>query len=266
MAVETKPIKDINLVKKGASWLKAKDTGWYLLWMLAVQSGCRISELTNLTWDERVNPNQFKILNRKKYANQQATAERKSRKAFKLELESATIDNPDLFRAVKMCDYKQLETITTLAESELLMSRIDKARGKVAKFYVNIYISDKLSSELDAWHKKNHKTDGGNIFACTSFRSNRAQQKGHGYVITRTSAWRQFSACSRYLNTLTDEHIHASCHGLRKTHARIRIQEGDLSETMSQLGWHRVDDALRYTGISEEQSADISKKTSTILE
>lgn len=247
------PIADKKTVKKAGNFIKNNfDPAYHLLWQLGIETGYRITDLTELKYsDINTEKRLINIAENKGSRARKARARLKVLEDVKNELigiEQASGDMMKIF-TTKPRDIYALIPESARAEID---ARIEKAMNDAPLKYRSARISEKTMNAIKAREAKFGAISDGNIFARASIKSNRARNSGG--VITRQSCHRVFSQITGYIETLGQK-IKVACHSMRKIFARHLYESSgkDIAKLMKRIGHSSPEMSLRYIGIAEEE-------------
>lgn len=259
MAITT-PIKNKGTIKKAFAWLdKNVDKAFSLIYRIGTTSGLRITDITEIKWsDINFEDRTITIEENKGTRSAKARARLKVLEAWHKRLYQMERGNSELLEALFITKSKDLLTVIPGRYKSMIEEEIEQAvdNAKVKVRTVDLHPS--LVSPLKQRFHKYGNIDGGYVFAKRTLDSNRARNLSG--VVSRQACWAVFSKMGEAI-TDTTEKVKGSCHGMRKTFARMLYSDNgkDLNLVMQIMGWSNVAMVMRYLGFDEEQRKSASE-------
>jgi integrase len=255
----TQPIKSKSTIKKAFKWLdKNVDQSYGLIYRIGTLTGLRITDITELQWDSiNWSERTFTVVENKGTRAAVARARLKVLEAWHKRIYTMERDNRELLDKLFLTKAKDLQSVAPAKYLPLIEDEINLAVASSKKKIRVVDIHPSLIPILKARYEAFNKIDNGDIFSRSTMKSNRA--KNVDGVISRQSCWKVFRSMGEALTTLKDK-IKGSCHGMRKTFARMlyKANNYDLNLVMQIMGWSDIKMVMRYLGFDEEQRKEAS--------
>lgn len=242
---------DKTQLNQAQSWMKKHaDRGFWLIFRLGIETGLRVTDLTEIEWsDIDFDKRQMTISENK---GTRAARTRAIRKAWfgqvrPLLLQHYANDAGKLMQVFTATAVDQLEALTPdeLREfaKESVLRSVEKAKVKTRTVSLSKSLCELLTARMERY---SHITE--QVFGKCTFSANRA--KTQSGVISRQSVWRIISR----LNDVLGATRRIACHSLRKTFARGLYESAgkDIALVMTVIGHSSQAMTLRYIGISDE--------------
>lgn len=248
------------MINKAYKWLdKNVDPAFSLIYRIGTTSGLRITDITELryediNWEDKT----ITLEENKGTRGNRSRARLKVLEAWHKRLYQMERDNRDLLDTLFLTKPKDLLQVIPERYKAMVEDEISTAQANAKAKVRVIDLHPSLVSPLRARMAKYQAIDDGYIFARSTMRSHRAKNAGH--VVSRQGCWKVFKAMGDAISD-TVEKIKGSCHGMRKTFARMLYQDNgkDLNLVMQIMGWADVAMVMRYLGFDEEQRQSASK-------
>jgi integrase len=248
------PIADKQHIKKAARFIKDNfDPAYALIWQIGIESGYRITDITELKYSNIDHDNcTIKVAENKGTRSNQARARLKVLEQVKNEL-IATYSN-DSQRMMQVYITKPKDVYSLIPEDlkPLIDARITTAVSKAPVKYRTAKLSAPTMIKIKKRGHKYNFIDDGFIFARSTLKSNRARNTSG--VITRQSCYRVFSQLTGFMLTLGQK-VRIACHSLRKIFARhLYTSSGNnIGLLMKVIGHSSPEMSLRYIGINDNE-------------
>ncbi|UTZ43535.1 tyrosine-type recombinase/integrase [Vibrio campbellii] len=250
-------ISDKRVVKKAEKYLKRHhDEVYWLIWRIGIETGLRITDITNITKLSYDNINfesgEVTVIESKGTLARQARARHKVLKSVKNELLNYYKRDHAKLLSVYVCDYRNIVDLVPRSWKHSIEVRLAEATKSAPVKKRVAYLSSRTLTALKKRRKLWQGKDSGLIFSRATLASNRAK-KQHG-VISRQACWRVFSCLSCCIEELRQHKI--GCHSLRKIFARhlYHSSDMDIGLVATIIGHQSVSTTLRYIGISDEDT------------
>lgn len=256
----TSPIKSTGTIKRAYKWLdKNHDAAYSLIYRIGTLTGLRITDITEIRWqDINYDDRTLRIVENKGTRAAASRARLKVLEAWHKRLYAMERDNRELIDKLFTTKAKDLLSVVPERYLPLIEDEIRLAvEGSKEKIRV-VDLHPSLIPMLRQRFARFGAIDNGNVFDRSTLKSNRA--KNVEGVISRQTCWKVFKAMGEALTTAA-ETVKGSCHGMRKTFARMLYKSNghDINLVMQVMGWSNVALVMRYLGFDEEQRREASK-------
>ena len=252
------PIADKHHVRKAAKFIKSNfDPAYSLIWQIGVETGYRITDITELKYaDIDYNKQTITVQENKGTNASKARARLKVLEAVKNELIALYSTDSQKMMNVFITKPKDVYSLIPTHIKPLVDVRITEAMAKAKPKYRTTKLSAPTLIKIQARAKKYNFIDDGFLFArATMSKSNRA--KNATGVITRQSCYKVFTQVTGFLATL-GQTIRFGCHSLRKIFARhlYTSSNNNIGLLMQTIGHSSVTQSLAYIGINDTEQMD----------
>ncbi|PSW20636.1 integrase [Photobacterium sanctipauli] len=256
MSSSVSPIADKRQLKKAEQHLKKHfDEAYYLIWRIGIETGLRITDITELRYDDiDIETRKVRVMENKGTRARQAKARLNVLNQVKEELLVYFQNNKRQLLDVYMAQPQDIISLIPAAWKSKVEKRIDDAVAQAAPRWRVAYLTKDTVRQLVARSQRWKGKDNGFVFSRSTLASNRARnQKG---VISRQACWKVFSQLTDVLATI-HKRVKVGCHSTRKSFARhLYFSSGkDISLLMSVIGHQSVTTTLRYIGVSDDEAS-----------
>lgn len=251
------PIADKQHIKKAAKFIKDNfDPAYSLIWQIGVETGYRITDITELKYSDIDHDNcTIKVAENKGTRSNQARARLKVLEQVKNELIAKYSNDNQKMMQVYITKPKDVYSLVQDDLRPLVDARIATAVSKAPVKYRIAKLSKLTLVKIKARGHKYSFIDDGFLFARSTMASNRA--KNCTGVITRQSCYRVFSQLTGFMAALGQK-VRIACHSLRKIFARhLYTSSGNnIGLLMKVIGHSSPEMSLRYIGINDTEQLD----------
>jgi len=252
------PISDKHDLKKASKFIKQNFDGAYsLIFQVAIETGYRITDVTELRYENIDFDNQTITIKENKGSRaNQARARLKVLEAVKLELIGRYSDDSRRMMGIFVLKAKDIYAVIPDSLKPLVDIRIKEAMAKAKPKVRTTKLSHQTLIKIQARAKKFNLVDEGFLFARTTLLNSNRARNTEG-VISRQSCFKVFSQLNGFMATLGKK-VKVACHGLRKTFAKsLYTSSGNnIGLLMKTIGHSSVSQSLRYIGIDDTEQMD----------
>lgn len=236
------------------------DAAYHLIYRLGVETGFRITDLTEIRWENiDFSARTIKIAENKGSKARMARSRLKVLETVKGEMISKLSDNPSEMMKVYITKTKDIYSMLTGDVKANADLRIQAAIEATPPKFRTAKVSNSTIATLKARHDVFGAIDDGNVFSRKTLKSNRARNIDG--VLSRQSCWKVLSTITGILTAL-GESVKIGAHSLRKIFARnLYFSSGkDIALLMRTIGHSSVEMSLRYIGITNEEEMSAMDK------
>lgn len=252
------PIVDKRDLKRAEAHLKKHfDEAYYLIWRIGVETGLRITDITELKYhDINFDSGKVRVMENKGTRARKTKAKMHVLKQVKQELLTFFQGSKRLLLKIHTTSATDILNVLPSTWKKPVASRLNEAEMRSAPRWREAYISPQTLRRLKKRQAHYQSIDGGWVFARRTFTSNRVRNQTG--VISRQACWKVFSQLTSVLNRTKKTALKIGCHSMRKSFARhLYLSSGkDICLLMEVIGHQSVATTLRYIGVKEDEACD----------